>query len=129
MVERRSSSRARDTIRMRKTDMSELDFQFEFQSEIPNLDNELIDEAEGRLRQLASEHSDMIGASVGLEELTGATTPHRYEARVVAYMRPDNVAAVEKGETAIVALKGALNAVERQVWERREKLGKPWQQP
>jgi len=109
--------------------MSELDFQFEFQSEIPNSDNELIVEAEGRLRQLASGHSDMIGGSVALEELTGDITPHRYEARVVAYMRPDNVAAVEKRETAIEALKGALNAVERQVRERREKLGKPWQQP
>jgi hypothetical protein len=77
--------------------MNKLDFQFEFHSEIPNLGLELIDEAEGRLRQLASGHSDMLGASVGLEELTGNTTPHRYEARVVAYMRPDNVAAVEKG--------------------------------
>jgi len=109
--------------------MSELDFQFEFHSEIPNSGNELIVEAEGRLRQLALGHSDMIGGSVALEELTGDTTPHRYQARVVAYMRPDNLAAVEKGETAVEALKGALNAVERQVRERREKLGKPWQQP
>jgi ribosome-associated translation inhibitor RaiA len=109
--------------------MNGLDFHFEFQSKVPNLDNGLIVEVADRLRELAQGHDDMVGASVGLEELTGDTTPHRYEARVVAYMRPDNVAAVEKGETAVEALKGALEAVERQIRERREKLGKRWRQP
>jgi hypothetical protein len=31
----------------------------------------------------------MIGASVALEELTGQTTPHRYQVRVVVYVRPN----------------------------------------
>jgi hypothetical protein len=64
-----------------------------------------------------------------MEELTGGTTPHRYEVRVVAYMRPEHVVAVEKQETVEGALKGALNAVERQVRELRDKLRERWKQP
>jgi hypothetical protein len=47
----------------------------------------------------------------------------------VVYVRPDNVAAVEKGGKAEEALKGALDAVERQVREYRNKLSEPWKQP
>jgi ribosome-associated translation inhibitor RaiA len=61
-----------------------------------------------------------------LEELTGETTPHCYEATVVVFKRPDNVAATERAETPEGALKGALSAVERQVRELREKLRETW---
>jgi ribosome-associated translation inhibitor RaiA len=105
------------------------DFEFEFYSEVPHLSPALRAEAENQLRELTVGHTDILGASVAMEELTGSTTPHRYEARVVMYMKPDNVAAVEKGETAQEALKGALNAVERQVREYRDKLREPWKQP
>jgi ribosome-associated translation inhibitor RaiA len=44
-------------------------------------------------------------------------------------MRPDNVAAVEKGETIEAALNGALAAVERQVREYRNKLRERWKPP
>jgi hypothetical protein len=44
-------------------------------------------------------------------------------------MRPEDVVAVEKGKAAEVALKGALDAVERQVRQRRDKLRQPWKQP
>jgi ribosome-associated translation inhibitor RaiA len=104
-------------------------FEFEFYSEMPGSDAGLRSEAEGRLRELATGHTDLIGASVALEELSGSATPHRYEARVIAYMRPEDVVAVEKGKAAEVALKGALDAVERQIRQRRDKLREPWKQP
>ncbi|MFN2283648.1 MAG: hypothetical protein ACK2UQ_04450 [Anaerolineae bacterium] len=44
-------------------------------------------------------------------------------------MLPDSVVAVEKQETEIGALKGALSAVERQVRDYREKLAERWKQP
>jgi hypothetical protein len=109
--------------------MGRLDFQFEFYSALEHLEDELIAEADGRLRQLAQGQTDMIGASVAVEELAGAETPFIYQARVVAYIRPDNVAAVEKGNSPETALKGALDAVERQVREMRDRLRKRWQQP
>ncbi|MGC9335281.1 MAG: HPF/RaiA family ribosome-associated protein [Anaerolineae bacterium] len=102
------------------------DFDFEFYSEVPDPGDELRAESLERLLALAEGHDDLIGASVALEELTGATTPYRYQVRVIAFIRPDNIAAVEKAETSLGALKGALTALERQVREYREKLRETW---
>jgi ribosome-associated translation inhibitor RaiA len=109
--------------------MTLLDFEFEFLSEIREPERGLFEEAEGRLRELAEGHDDMTGASVAVEELTQEETRHLYQARVVTYIKPANIAAVEKAETPEAALDGALSAVERQVRERREQFRKPWQQP
>jgi len=102
------------------------DFGFEFYSTVPDPAGSLREEARRRLSALAEGYTDMIGASVAIEELTQEETPHVYEARVVAYLRPDNIAAVEKSDSAIGALKGALDAAERQVRELRDKLSEPW---
>jgi ribosome-associated translation inhibitor RaiA len=102
------------------------DFSYEFYSEIPDPGDELRNEAETRLLELAEGHTDLSGASVKLEELTGEATPHRYEATVVVYKRPNNLAATEKAETPERALKGALSAAERQVRESRDKLRETW---
>jgi ribosome-associated translation inhibitor RaiA len=112
--------------------MDSQDFRLEFYNEAAlseELELELAAEADRRLRELAEGHTDIIDASVSVEELTGAETPHRYQVRVVVYMRPDNVVAVEKQETVKGALKGALSAVERQVREVRQKLREQWKQP
>jgi hypothetical protein len=109
--------------------MGGLDFHLEFQTEVEHLGDELIEEADRRLRALAEGHSDMIGASVSMEELTGGATPYVYQARVIAFTRPHSVVAVEKSDSPEGALKGALSAVERQVREKRDRLRKQWQQP
>lgn len=109
--------------------MAIVDFEFEFYSEISHLEPALREEARRRLRELTVGHHDIVGASVAMEELTGETTPHMYQARIVVYMRPDNLAAVEKSDSAVGALKGALNAMERQVREYRNQLREHWKQP
>ncbi len=109
--------------------MSQTDFSFEFLSEIEQPDERLRIEAEQRLRELTEGHKDIIGASVALEELTGSETPHRYQARVVVYMRPNDIAAVEKAPEPRTALQQALTAVEGQVRKYREKLSERWKQP
>jgi ribosome-associated translation inhibitor RaiA len=106
--------------------MTNSDFRFEFYSEITDLEANPKAEAENRLLALTKGHDDLIGASVMMEELTGETTPHRFEATVVVYIRPENIAAKEKAETPEGALKGALSAVERQVRELRDRLRKTW---
>lgn len=106
-----------------------IEFAFEFYTEVPDADDALRLETDRRLRTLTEGHTDITGASVALEELTGETTPNRFQARVVVYMRPDNIASVEKAETAEGALKGALSAVERQVRQARDKLRETWKQP
>lgn len=106
-----------------------IEFAFEFYTEVADADDALRLEADRRLWSLTEGHTDITGASVALEELTGETTPNRFQARVVIYMRPDNVASVEKAETAQGALKGALTAAERQVRQARNKLRETWKQP
>jgi ribosome-associated translation inhibitor RaiA len=109
--------------------MGELDFHLEFQSEVEPVDDGWVTEADDQLRALAEGHNDMVGASVGVEELTGAETPHRYQVRVVAYIKPENIVGIEKEDSVEAALKGALKAVERQVRSHRDKVRKQWQQP
>jgi len=112
--------------------MAMVDFPIEFRNEVglpANVEAEMRAEVERRLQDLLEGHTDMVGAEVAVEELTGDTTPHMYEVRVVVYMRPESIVAVEKQETAIGALKGSLSAVERQVRQYREKLREPWKQP
>lgn len=112
--------------------MPQMAFEFEFYSESlpnPQLEDDLRAEAGRRLQALATGHDDMVGASVAIEKPVHGETAHLYEARVVAYIKPENIVAVEKEDGAMAALQAALDAVERQVRERREKRRKPWEQP
>lgn len=109
--------------------MENPNFDFEFYSELPNLSDDLRLKVQNRLKKLAGGKRDMTGASVAIEPIAHGETPHFYQARIVAYIKPENIVAVEKGENVEVALKGALDAVERQVRSRREKFGEPWKRP
>lgn len=113
--------------------MEELDFTFEFHTEVADLrdvlEEELRGEARERLMALAEGHTDLIGASVVIEQPARAESAYLYEARVVVYSRPEHVAAVEKDASLEGALRGALDAVERQVRARREKLKERWKRP
>jgi ribosome-associated translation inhibitor RaiA len=112
--------------------MTQMAFEFEFYSEeLPNLqlEDDMRAEAGSRLRELAMGQSDMVGASVAIEKPTHGETDYLYQARVVAYIRPENIVAVEKEDGPMSALQAALDAVERQVRARRERFQKPWEQP
>ncbi|MFZ6031363.1 MAG: HPF/RaiA family ribosome-associated protein [Chloroflexota bacterium] len=102
--------------------MGASDFYVDFQIEVADPGGILAAEAERRLRALREGHTDLVGAAVAIVELSNANTPHAYEVRVVVYTRPTYIAATEKGETSRQALKGALDALERQVRQKREKL-------
>ena len=105
------------------------DFTIEFQSEGQRIGQTLRDEAERRLRNLAKGHQDITGAAVAISLPAKTESGFIYKARVVAYVRPENLAGTEKADTIEGALKGALDAVERQVRKKREKLGEPWKRP
>jgi ribosomal subunit interface protein len=101
-------------------------FTFEFLNRAEALGAELDQRmrtlAEERLQKLQKGHNDLIGAAVSLEQPANATTNFIYEARVVAYARPENVAATATENDPMGALKNALAGVERQIRERRDKL-------
>ena len=113
--------------------MSNQEFTFEFVNETENLgevlDERLYTEAETRLRKLQKGHTDLIGAAVSLEEPAKAQTNFVYRARVVVYIRPENMAAAAQAADAMGALKEALSEIERQVRERRDKLRQRTRQP
>lgn len=107
------------------------DFTLELNSDYLDdiVEDELYAEAEERLTQLAADHNDLIGAAISLRCPAHGEKDYLHEATVVVYGRPDNIAASEKEANAPLALKHALDAAERQIRKRREKLGKPWELP
>lgn len=110
--------------------MSKSDFHLDFTAKIPDpAAYRLAVEADRRLRDLAANQTDMIGAAVIVEELSHDETPHVYRARVVAYIRPKNIAAREQADAPELALDQALTVLERQVRKKRDRLSKHWQQP
>ncbi|MCE7984973.1 MAG: 30S ribosomal protein S30 [Caldilinea sp. CFX5] len=109
------------------------DFTYEFFTEVQNLGDALHErlqtEAETRLRKLQQGHTDLIGAAVSIEQPAKAETAFLYRARVVVYIRPENLAATAQESDPLVALKRALSQVERQVREQRERLRQRSRQP
>ena len=111
------------------TDQKFSNFDYEFYSKV-NVDPKMEAETENRLRDLAEGHRDMIGASVSVEKPAKGETGHLFEASIVAYVKTKRkVVAVRKADNVSSALKQALDAIERQVREYREKMRKPWQRP
>jgi ribosome-associated translation inhibitor RaiA len=104
-------------------------FDYEFHSEGMGPVDELRGEALDRLLRLKGDHDDMIGASVAVEELTGATTPHAYRVRIVVYVRPKQIAVIAEEETPEGAMKAALDGVERKIRDMRDRLRDHWKKP
>jgi len=111
--------------------MDELDFTLELNSESlsKELEYDLFTEAEDYLKELAADHNDMTGAAINLRQPAHGETSYLHEATVVVYSRPEHLAATEKGSDPGVALRGALDAVARQVQARRAKLKRRWERP
>lgn len=100
-------------------------FPVEFNNEVDDVkksENEFYTLAADRLSRLAEGHNDISGGVVNLKKpAQGRTTPHTFEVTIVAYMGSEHIAATEKGEHLRGTLDGALDAVERQVRERRKR--------
>ncbi len=111
--------------------MNELDFTLELNSENLSKKTEynLFTEAEICLKELANDHTDLIGAAINIRQPAHGQTPPLYEVTIVVYGRPDHIAATEKESDLYQAFRGALKAVKRQIREKREKLKKRWEQP
>lgn len=102
--------------------MHRTDMKIEFYSEVLQIGDEVRNEARETIEKLSRGHKDIIEASIALEDIAGEETPFLYKARIVLYMRPENIAVVEKGDSIMKAVKEALATVKRQVRKKREKL-------
>ncbi len=104
--------------------MDNTNFPVEFNNEVDDVkqsENEFYALAVDRLTNLAADHNDISGAVVNFKQpAQERETTHIYEVTIVVYMGSENIAATEKSEQFRATLDGALDAVERQVRERRE---------
>ncbi len=104
--------------------MDKANFPIEFNNEIDDVkksENKFYTLAVDRLSKLAEGHNDISGGVVNLKQpAQGHQISHIYEVTIVVYMGSDHIAATEKGAQLQSTLNGALDAVERQVRERRK---------
>jgi len=104
--------------------MNKANFPIEFNNEVDNVkksENDFYTLAADRLSKLAVGHNDISGAVVNLKQLAKEhQTSYMSEVTIVGYMGSDHIAATDKGEQFQATLDGALDAVERQVHERRK---------
>jgi ribosome-associated translation inhibitor RaiA len=106
--------------------MALVDIPIEFNSEGPQISVELQDEIENRILKLAEGHTDITGAAVAVTQPAESEIPFIVQARIIVYRRPKDVVSIKKDETVHGALKGAMEAVEKQVREHRRKLSETW---
>ena len=104
------------------------EFPIEINSESEAYTPDLQEKTFERLEQLKGDHTDMVGAAVTVNEIAKGEDA-RFEFKVVVYTRPDRVVASEKSNNIRTAMKGALDAMERQIREKREKLKEHWKRP
>jgi ribosome-associated translation inhibitor RaiA len=102
--------------------MGSSDFYVDYNIEVSDISEEFKRETEQRLRELASSHSDMVGAAVALEKIADTETYDVYRVRIVIYKRPQDIAVTKQDANSMVALRDALDALEGQVRASREKL-------
>lgn len=103
--------------------MDTTNFPIEFNNEVDDVkqsENEFYSLAVERLNELAEGHNDIRGAVVNFKKPAKEhETTYIYEVTIVLYMGSDHIAATEKSRQFSATLDSALDAVERQVHERR----------
>ena len=102
--------------------MGSSDFYIDYNIEVSDVGDEFKRETEQRLRELASDHSDIVGAAVALEKTADTQTYDVYRVRIVVYKRPQDIAVAKQDSAPMVAVRDALDTLEEQVRTSREKL-------
>ena len=102
--------------------MGSSDFYIDYNIEVSGVGDEFKRETEQRLRELAASHSDIVGAAVALEKVADTQTYDVHRVRIVVYKRPQDIAVIKQEPDPMVALREALDTLEEQVRESREKL-------
>lgn len=97
-----------------------ISFEFYNQTSLPDANYYAL--AYDQINAVAEGHQDITGASISMEELSQAETPHAYQARVVLYVRPNQIIATEVKPSALDALQNALDQAIQQVRDKRDKL-------
>ena len=108
--------------------MAASEFPIEIHSESDAFTPALIEKTRQQLEEIKGDHTDIVGAAVNVREIA-KDEDARFEFKVVAYTRPDQTVASEKSHNIRTAMNGALDALERQIRDNREKLKEHWKRP
>ena len=102
--------------------MGSSDFYIDYNIEVSDVGDEFKRETEQRLNELAATHSDIVGAAVALEKVADTQTYDVFRVRIVLYKRPQDVVVTKQDADPMVTLRDALDTLEEQVREARDKL-------
>jgi ribosome-associated translation inhibitor RaiA len=102
--------------------MGSSDFYIDYNIEVSDVPDAFKRETEQRLRELASTHSDMVGSAVSLEKVADTQSYDVYRVRIVLYKRPQDIVVTKNEADPMLTLRDALDTLEEQVRESREKL-------
>ena len=102
--------------------MGSSDFYIDYNIEVSDVSDAFKRETEQQLRELASSHSDMVGAAIALEKTVDTQSYDLYRVRIVVYKRPQDIVVNNEDSDPMVSLRGALDILEKQVRASREKL-------
>jgi ribosome-associated translation inhibitor RaiA len=102
--------------------MGSSDFYIDYNIDVSGVGDEFKRETEQRLRVLAADHTDIIGAAVALEKTVDTQSYDLFRVRIVVYKRPQDIVVTKEDEEPMLTLRQALDALERQVRSSREKL-------
>ena len=102
--------------------MGSSDFYVDYNIEVSDVGEEFKREIEQQLEELARDHTDMIGAAVALEKTVDTQSYDLYRVRILIYKRPQDIVVSKQDANPMVALRDALDTLERQIRESREKL-------
>jgi ribosome-associated translation inhibitor RaiA len=105
--------------------MGSSEFYIDYNIEVSDVGENFNREVEQRLTELVSDHSDMIGAAVALEKVADTTTYDVYRVRILLHKRPQDIVVTKQDADPMVALRDALDVLEKQVRTSREKLSQP----
>jgi len=103
-------------------DIRSPEFTIEYYADSAHLQQRDKDTIEARIYKLARGYRDIAGASVAIECVSGANKRAEYKARLVVYCKPANVVSSRTHDSVQTAVSDALEAVERQIREQRERM-------
>ena len=106
--------------------MGSSDFYIDYNIQVPDAGEVFKRETEQQLRDLASAHTDMIGAAVALEKVADTQSHDVYRVRILVYKRPRDIVVTKQDSDPMVTLRDALDALEEQVRASREKLAQTY---
>lgn len=102
--------------------MGSSEFYVDYNIEVSDVNGRFKAETEQQLRKLATAHSDIVGAAVALEKVADTVSYDVHRVRIIVYKRPRDIVITKEDADPMIALRDALDALEKQVRSSREKL-------